>query len=160
MEGLLTFVSVLLLAYVGPLIIVAGSVSLVPRLRQRLTRLDFAVVLYPAVVWVVLTAVSSRPKGMTNAYVELFLLAVAIAVALYLRVTVWRIIEARQRNLFVPAVALVSAAGLVVGMPPFQHYDLVGAWWYVRRHPELAEPTREAILHGVVVVGMNPEQAA
>jgi len=160
MEGLSAFIGVLVLAYAGPLVILVCPVLLVPVLRRRLTRLDFAAVLYPALVWTVLTIVSSRPKGMTNAYTELFLLAVAVAVAVYLRATFRKITEARLRTLFIPAVALLSAAGLCVAVPPFQHYDLVRAWWYVRQHPELAEPAREAILRGVVLVGMSLEQAA
>src|SRR5437879_5793163 len=125
MEGLIAFISVLVLAYAGPLVILVCPVLLVPVLRRRLTRLDFAAVLYPALVWAVLTIVSSRPKGMTNAYTELVILEVAVAAGTYLRVTLRKIIEARRRTLFIPAVALLSAAGLVVAVPPFQHYDLV-----------------------------------
>src|SRR5437762_14347369 len=115
MEGLVTFLVVLLPTYVGPLVILICPILLVPRLRRRLARREFTVVLYPSLVWGLLTIMSSRPKGMTNAYVELFLLAIGVAVGVYLRVGLRRVVDSRYGALFIPAVACLWAAGVVTG---------------------------------------------
>ncbi len=159
MEGFLSFGVIVALAYVGPLLIFVSPILVAPGLRRQLMRWDFGLLVYPPVLWAVLMAACSRPKGMTNAYVELILLAVAVAIALFLRVTVPTIVKARGGGLLVPTVALLSVAALALGMPPFSHYDLVQAWWYVHRHPDLPARTRNAIMGGVVAEGMSPEQA-
>lgn len=117
-------------------------------------------VLYPALAWLLVVGVSGAPKGQTNAEVELLALAVVVAFAVYARVGAERVKASRHRALLLPVVALVSCVLLAVAVPPFRHYDQLGAWLYVRTHHELSPATRGAIVRGVVTEGMSDEEAA
>jgi len=78
----------------------------------------------------------------------------------YLRVGTKWVTGLQRPWLFLPALTCVCAASVLGTVPPLVHPDFVGAWLYVHEHHELEEPTRDAILRGIVVTGMTGQEAS
>ena len=141
-------------------VLFTAPILLVDRRRRHLARGELTVVVYPSLAWMLILAANPHAmKGITNAELELSVLAVATACAMYVRVGLPRVCNSRHRVLLLPVATCLMAGVIFAATPPFRHVDLLGAWMYVRRNPQMNGTTRDAILRGVVLEGMAEGEA-